>query len=131
MIYKIIRTPPNELRHYGIKGQSWGKRRFQNEDGTWTSEGQERYSTDTDGEYGESGGESQKERDTRVERKRKQKPKKPKKMSKRQLKKEQKRAIEAAKKEQLKSERTSKLMNKGMKALNLYMSYQSFKEEWY
>lgn len=34
----------NELHHYGIKGQKWGVRRFQNEDGTLTPEGKERYS---------------------------------------------------------------------------------------
>ena len=26
----------NELYHYGVKGQKWGVRRFQNEDGTLT-----------------------------------------------------------------------------------------------
>ena len=31
--------PYNELYHHGIKGQKWGVRRFQNEDGTYTSEG--------------------------------------------------------------------------------------------
>lgn len=31
------------LEHFGIKGQRWGHRRFQNEDGTWTSAGCERY----------------------------------------------------------------------------------------
>jgi hypothetical protein len=36
------------LIHYGIKGQSWGIRRYQNEDGTLTEEGKQRYkSTDT------------------------------------------------------------------------------------
>lgn len=35
-----------ELWHYGIKGQQWGVRRFQNEDGTLTAEGRERYSID-------------------------------------------------------------------------------------
>lgn len=33
----------NELYHYGIKGQKWGVRRFENEDGTLTPEGRERY----------------------------------------------------------------------------------------
>lgn len=33
---------PTYLIHYGIQGQKWGVRRFQNEDGTWTSEGLER-----------------------------------------------------------------------------------------
>ena len=38
----------NYLTHYGIKGQHWGVRRFQNLDGTLTQEGKERYrSTDT------------------------------------------------------------------------------------
>lgn len=33
------------LCHYGIKGQKWGVRRFQNEDGTYTPAGKERYYT--------------------------------------------------------------------------------------
>ena len=33
---------PSYLIHYGIEGQKWGIRRWQNEDGTWTSEGLER-----------------------------------------------------------------------------------------
>ena len=32
------------VRHYGIKGQRWGIRRFQNEDGSLTSQGKKRYS---------------------------------------------------------------------------------------
>ena len=31
------------LEHHGIKGQKWGVRRYQNEDGTLTPEGKERY----------------------------------------------------------------------------------------
>lgn len=31
------------LQHYGIKGQKWGVRRFQNEDGTRTEAGRKRY----------------------------------------------------------------------------------------
>lgn len=33
----------DELYHHGITGQRWGYRRFQNEDGSWTPEGRERY----------------------------------------------------------------------------------------
>ena len=33
----------NSLAHYGIKGQKWGVRRYQNEDGSYTAEGKERY----------------------------------------------------------------------------------------
>ena len=31
------------LQHYGIKGQKWGERRFQNEDGSLTEAGRDRY----------------------------------------------------------------------------------------
>lgn len=34
----------SELYHHGIEGQRWGVRRFQNEDGSLTAEGRERYS---------------------------------------------------------------------------------------
>ena len=33
----------DELLHYGIKGQKWGIRRFENPDGTLTPAGKERY----------------------------------------------------------------------------------------
>lgn len=43
MDYIIVRTAPNELKHFGIKGQKWGVRRFENEDGTLTAAGKKRY----------------------------------------------------------------------------------------
>jgi hypothetical protein len=33
----------DELYHHGIKGQKWGVRRFQNEDGSLTPAGKKRY----------------------------------------------------------------------------------------
>lgn len=41
MSYQIIFT--DELYHHGIKGQRWGVRRFQNEDGSLTAAGKARY----------------------------------------------------------------------------------------
>ncbi len=37
---------PNELYHYGVKGMKWGVRRYQNKDGSYTSEGKKRRSQD-------------------------------------------------------------------------------------
>lgn len=37
----------NYLVHYGIPGQKWGNRRFQNEDGSLTPAGEQRYYTDS------------------------------------------------------------------------------------
>ena len=39
----------NYLAHHGIKGQKWGVRRYQNEDGTLTAEGRQRYGIDEGG----------------------------------------------------------------------------------
>ena len=37
-----------ELYHHGIKGQKWGRRRFQEKDGSLTPAGKERYADDSD-----------------------------------------------------------------------------------
>lgn len=39
-------TPQNYICHHGIKGQRWGIRRFQREDGSLTSRGKKRYDSD-------------------------------------------------------------------------------------
>lgn len=44
-----------ELYHYGIKGQRWGVRRYQNEDGSYTSEGKQRYGINSDGRMSKEG----------------------------------------------------------------------------
>lgn len=35
--------PSSYLEHHGIKGQKWGRRRFQNQDGSLTNQGRQRY----------------------------------------------------------------------------------------
>lgn len=41
--FNSMTDPGAYLEHHGIKGQKWGERRFQNEDGSWTAAGRERY----------------------------------------------------------------------------------------
>lgn len=45
----------SELYHHGIKGQKWGIRRFENEDGTLTKAGRDRYEVGTDGKMSKYG----------------------------------------------------------------------------
>lgn len=45
----------DELYHHGIKGQKWGVRRYQNEDGSLTPEGMKRYGVDANGKMSEKG----------------------------------------------------------------------------
>ena len=42
--YRFNSSGSDELMHFGIKGQKWGIRRYQNEDGSYTEAGKERYS---------------------------------------------------------------------------------------
>lgn len=44
-----------DLEHHGIKGQKWGLRRFQNDDGTLTEEGKKRYGVDSNGNMSKEG----------------------------------------------------------------------------
>ena len=42
-MYHIRPIYPNELLHSGVKGQKWGVRRYQNQDGSLTDAGKDRY----------------------------------------------------------------------------------------
>lgn len=46
----------SELYHHGIKGQKWGVRRFQNEDGTLTSAGKKHVAERKSGNFNSNGG---------------------------------------------------------------------------
>lgn len=48
-------TYETDLCHWGIKGQKWGIRRFQNEDGSLTQAGATRYRSDKDSSPNHSG----------------------------------------------------------------------------
>lgn len=45
--YELITQNFDELYHHGIKGQKWGIRRYQNQDGTLTEAGKKRYGVDS------------------------------------------------------------------------------------
>lgn len=53
--YCVVRSNPSsgELKHYGITGQKWGVRRYENEDGTLTPAGKERYNKGQNDNYRE------------------------------------------------------------------------------
>ena len=48
MSTNYILSADGELYHYGVKGQKWGVRRYQNKDGTLTPDGLKRYRKDYD-----------------------------------------------------------------------------------
>lgn len=54
----MIYYEDNYLIHYGIKGQKWGVRRFQNPDGTFTAAGKARY-YNSDGTLNKAGQKAQ------------------------------------------------------------------------
>ena len=53
LAYRV--TYSNELYHYGVKGQKWGIRRYQNPDGSLTDEGLIRYGVDRQGNMSSQG----------------------------------------------------------------------------
>lgn len=45
----IVKRINDELYHHGVKGQRWGRRRYQNSDGTLTAQGRGRYDQPSSG----------------------------------------------------------------------------------
>lgn len=61
--YYIAGIPySDELYHHGIKGQKWGVRRYQNEDGSYTPAGKKRYSDGASGNASSKSGGIDKEK---------------------------------------------------------------------
>lgn len=60
---------PEIIYHHGIKGQKWGIRRFQNEDGTLTSAGKKRYDDDSTQKIKEASTEKKSDHRKKLEKK--------------------------------------------------------------
>lgn len=133
----IIRSNSSELRHHGTKGQKWGQRNYQNPDGTWTAEGQRRYSTDTDGQYGEPGGKRNSTTVSRGSHEQRQQSNFGNAASKRSSNQLNRVAFTNVGKEAVGSMSSvpitdiQKYLRLGMKAFKAYRLYKNFKEEWW
>ena len=57
----LINDNSKELYHFGIKGQKWGIRRFQNKNGSYTDEGKKRYGIDPQSDERQSSKKNRKE----------------------------------------------------------------------
>ena len=60
MSYKADDRIDSFFSHHGIKGQKWGVRRFETENGMLTEEGKKRYAKYNDGRYDDGGSKDKK-----------------------------------------------------------------------
>ena len=121
----IIRPSNDCLMHHGIKGMKHGRRRYQNEDGTWTETGlAERRKREGFGERRKARKEARKA--ARAERVAKRRANNPKYMSDEEL---QKRIAHLKLVNEYKDLNRSELAKQGAKLVNDYLEYRKAKEE--